>query len=516
MSTTEPTSTNPYVGPRSFQRGEHLYGRSQETLELLDLLIAGRIVLLHSTSGAGKTSLIEAALAPALENERFYVRPPLRVSMALGQIEAVDSSTNPHILSLLLSLEKGKPTDTQLPLAALAQMTLAEYLADGMEVGDDRDEVWFIDQFEEILTVDPLNRIAKEDFFRQVGTVLRNPQLWALFAMRSEFVSSLDPYLRPVPTRFRSKFRLELLSTERPRRAIQEPARADGVEFTDAAATKLINDLRVTRIQDASGRLVETPGPYIEPVQLQVVCHRLWESLPKGATHIAEDAVDSVGDVNAALGAYYQDRVHAIANTTGVPERAIRDWVEQLITAQGIRGQVLLDTTDNENLDNRAVWPLVDAHLVRAENRRGLTWFELAHDRLIEPVLRDNTEWRRVNLNTLQQRARLWEDQSHTDQLLLTGEELRAAEHWTSDPANQLLEYEEVFLAASQKAPSSGRDRGRGQIRSPPAATHQPAHGSRSYCGSCGRHRDRRTRRSRTSATSRTRPILCFPDTTDR
>ena len=37
---------NPYAGPRSFPRGEKLYGRQRETAELLDLLIAERIVLL--------------------------------------------------------------------------------------------------------------------------------------------------------------------------------------------------------------------------------------------------------------------------------------------------------------------------------------------------------------------------------------------------------------------------------------------------------------------------------------
>ena len=37
---------NPYPGPRSFQRGEKLYGRGRETAELLDLLIAERIVRL--------------------------------------------------------------------------------------------------------------------------------------------------------------------------------------------------------------------------------------------------------------------------------------------------------------------------------------------------------------------------------------------------------------------------------------------------------------------------------------
>ena len=39
MSQSEPRP-NPYVGPRSFQTGETIYGRDHELRELRDLLIA--------------------------------------------------------------------------------------------------------------------------------------------------------------------------------------------------------------------------------------------------------------------------------------------------------------------------------------------------------------------------------------------------------------------------------------------------------------------------------------------
>ena len=49
------------------------FGRDGELPELVDLLIAERIVLLFSPSGAGKTSLIQAALAAA-DGERGLSR----------------------------------------------------------------------------------------------------------------------------------------------------------------------------------------------------------------------------------------------------------------------------------------------------------------------------------------------------------------------------------------------------------------------------------------------------------
>jgi ABC-type lipoprotein export system ATPase subunit len=62
MSGLAPPVANPFVGPRAFRRGEPLYGRDNEMLDLVDLLIAERVVLVYSPSGAGKTSLIQAAL----------------------------------------------------------------------------------------------------------------------------------------------------------------------------------------------------------------------------------------------------------------------------------------------------------------------------------------------------------------------------------------------------------------------------------------------------------------------
>jgi hypothetical protein len=71
---------NPYVGPRAFRSGEDLPGRDFEIRELTDLLIAERITLLHAPSGAGKTSLNEAARrggrCRSCPRARYGSRPP--------------------------------------------------------------------------------------------------------------------------------------------------------------------------------------------------------------------------------------------------------------------------------------------------------------------------------------------------------------------------------------------------------------------------------------------------------
>ncbi len=448
----EPFRINPYVGPRSFRTGEKLYGRDREVEELLDLLIAERIVLLYSPSGAGKSSLVQAALIPRLEEEGFRVRPVMRVSQEAPAQNGWRRDVNRYIFSALLSLEEALPDELELPLDALAGLDLPAYLQRSAATDDEHSgEVLIFDQFEEILTVNPADHEIKAAFFAQVGQALRDRERWALFAMREDYIAGLDRYLRPIPTRLGNTFRLDLLEEAAARAAMQRPARRAGLDFTDAAALRLANDLRKVRVQRADGSTEETLGPYVEPVQLQVVCYRLWDGLPAEARQIVEADVEAVGNVDTALSDYYAERVASAARETGVSERAIRDWCErQLITGQGIRGQVLQGP--EQGLDRAAIQRLLDAYLVRAEKRRGATWFELAHDRLIEPVQKNNAAWREAHLSALQRQADLWEKQDRPDGLLLRSQALIDAERWAEANAAGLTETEHDFLDACRKA----------------------------------------------------------------
>ena len=465
MTTAAATRINPYVGPRSFRAGEALYGRDREVLELLDLVIAERIVLLYSPSGAGKTSLVQAALVPALEREGFVVRPMMRVGMEPPAGLPAESQVNRYVLSSLLSLEEGLAAAQQKPMAELAGTSFQEYLkpshtsAGGTNPGNStRDgstanEVLIFDQFEEILTVDPTDQAAKEVFFAQVGAVLRDRRRWALFSMREDYVAALDPYLRPIPTRLGNTYRLDLLGEQAAQQAVQQPAVKVGIDFTNAAARKLVDNLRRVRVQRTDGSIEEQLGPYVEPVQLQVVCSRLWDRLPENAAQVVEADIAGIGDVDTALADYYAERVAAAADKTGCRERDIREWCDtQLITEQGIRSQVLQAQDRSQGLDNNAIWALVDAHLVRAEKRRGATWFELAHDRLIGPVRANNARWFESNLSAVQRVASLWDKQSRPNGLLLRGPALVDGELWASAHASELTPVENDFLQACREA----------------------------------------------------------------
>ncbi len=109
---------------------------------------------------------------------------------------------------------------------------------------------------------------------------------------------------------------------------------------------------------------------------------------------------------------------------------------------------MLQEAGERAGLDDQAIRALIDTHLVRAESRRGAVWFELAHDRLIDPIRASNDAWYQVNLNAFQQQARLWQSQGRVPGYLLADEALAQAEHWAATQA-RLTDTEREYLEES-------------------------------------------------------------------
>jgi hypothetical protein len=428
---------NPYVGPRSFSNTETLYGRERELRILLDRLISERIVLLHAPSGAGKTSLVQAGLIPQLISEGFFIHPAIRINAEYPNelMSASDTAIdlrryNRYVFSTLLSLEENYKSGLRTKLNRLARLSMPDYLTlRSIEDQREEPEVLIFDQFEEILSLDHNDRQAKLTFFNQLRAVLKNRNRWALFVMRTDYVGALEPYAQIIPTYFSNTFHLELLGVKAALDAIQKPAKKAGVEFSDSAAQILVDDLRRVQVQGLDGSVQSQLGLYIEPVQLQVVCYRIWENKSASKTKITEKDLDEVGNVNQSLAGYYATSVEKCAQESGDTERDIRQWFNnKLITPEGTRSLVRVSVEKSEGLPNAVIRNLETTHLIRPEKRAGQTWYELAHDRLIEPIRTDNKKWFDTHLSLFQRQAHLWDEKGRGEGLLLRAKELEIAE----------------------------------------------------------------------------------------
>ena len=66
------------------------------------------------------------------------------------------------------------------------------------------------------------------EFLREVRSAMRDRGRSALFSMREDFIAQLDPYLHLVPTRFSTRYRLDLLGASAAEIAIRQPAEEAG------------------------------------------------------------------------------------------------------------------------------------------------------------------------------------------------------------------------------------------------------------------------------------------------
>jgi hypothetical protein len=455
---------NPYAGPNPFGEGQSLYGRDADVLTLKRLLRAERIVVLHSPSGAGKTSLLRSALIPKMGNDEDYdVLPLIRVGLTPPTDPSEAPRPNRYLSSTVLSLDLALPTEGPGQKPYTRSVTLQAYLEELRDLRGrkkaDAIQLLIFDQFEEIFTLDPTDEQAKHEFFAELGVALRDGRRAALFSMREEFLGDLSPYVHLLPTRLAHRYRLELLRPDGARDAIQKPAAEHGVRFDDAAVNGLVDNLRELRVS-RPGRAVEAvPGPYVEPVQLQVVCYSLWEKVigerfpgdhDAGLSIHEADLADG-GDVDTILGGYYARKVADVSHTSKTPEREIRAWIaEQLITPGGLRNQVLADRHTALGVPQGVITALVDARLVRAEERRGMTWYEITHDRLVGPIQQNNQQWFDRNATFLQLRLKAWLNHGRSDAALLRVDELILAEQIAAETGESHSKDERDYLERSR------------------------------------------------------------------
>lgn len=514
-------SANPFVGPRPFDQEDaaagRYHGREREARDLLALVTRERLVLFYSQSGAGKSSLLRASLVPALHELGFDVLPIARVSGAQPP-----STANPFLYNLILSLNAGLPPEQQAGAetlateraGGLAPMNLAAYLggapagaavteaaaagAPGIAPGappgaageDLAPTVLLIDQFEEIITAYPNRWEERRAFFEQLRDAMQQlPRLWVVLTLREEYVGPLEPYAELMPNRLRARYYMQRMGVEAALEAISKPAAAFGRPFAPGVAETLVDNLRRVRSPEGRSEL----GQYVEPVQLQVVCHRLWQqvtqgagaplaappAMPAGATAGAArgaaanpasppaiTAADlSLDSIDQALTWFYRDALAgslaaAAVIAAGVDESELRRWFDrEAITPGGIRNSVLRDEQSGRtgSLPNAAVDALLRRYILRADLRAGAAWVELVHDRFVEPIREDNAAWFPQHMHASQRQALLWRDAGRRPGLLLEGKLLAEAAQWAAAHPGALEPVDKEFLAACEREAASRR-----------------------------------------------------------
>lgn len=241
----------PYRGMSSFDgsQADRLYGRRADIGRLCEAIDQSiqqrgsadryfnkRLFFIYGPSGTGKTSLVSAGVLPALAGD-FHTVGPYRIS----------------------ELEKS--------------------FADYAQEANGKPCVIAIDQFEELWAES--DKVIPEDLSRKIngihGALNRHPNLVILLSFRQEYLAQMQELCEPME-KYLNRQVVRGLDKEAAEECIRGPAKERGIEYDQRLVKALVDGLATEENQlgeDGSKRA------YVEPVELQIVCERLWHELPE-------------------------------------------------------------------------------------------------------------------------------------------------------------------------------------------------------------------------------------------
>ena len=400
MSTTsESPSTNPYVGLRPFDLddSEDFFGRDRDARLLRLKIISAPLTLLYARSGLGKTSLLRVLTIPDLEkHENCRV-----IYLDAWSGEQPEKSLYDAIASVAADSGIADPTAGDPTLSELVRLALS---------ADDRTIVLVLDQFEEFL----VNHAGRLDPLRkQLASLVRSRDLnvRVVLALREEFLAALEPFREEILTLFQSTYRLEPLTPEGARDAIEQPATKRGAAFEEALVDRLLIDLSGRDAAADPNEVGAAPtSSAIDLPMLQLVCSRLWNEA--GAHHGSGAGLghyESVEGIDGILVRYIEsimprDRRSKLVSARILLPLAPASGLKQASSATDLADQTGLD----EKLISTELKRLEEHRILRSREFRQSKLFELQHDQLIgivRPWARDVVERDARRRRT---RKRLW------------------------------------------------------------------------------------------------------------
>jgi hypothetical protein len=404
-----PGTGNPFPGPKPYRwyQKDLFFGRGEEIEELTSLVLSTSAVLIYAQSGSGKSSLLEAGLGPSLEGLGYRVLKPVHCNQASLTLTNGEASTPPPNPFTEIVYR------TVLPEGALPQGGRdLEQLAASLRKSEGRKSTLLIlDQLEGIFANQALWR-ERSEFLAQLRRALdANPWLRTVLAIRSDYLANLLPHERELPGQMLIRCELESLGESAAREAIELAFERTDVSLADEEMNDVLDRLLSLDV-GPSGPPVR--GQYVNLIQLQILCRRLWQAkkaskakkanLGRRSDADAPDGSQVLQDSQVDLADYMQsfvsEEVANVARITQSDEGAVRRWLEdRLITPGGRRNVLLVDET--AGLPPNVLDELEEARLIEVEQRNQSRYAELTHDSMVAAVQESNRSWLRTR-----QRAR--------------------------------------------------------------------------------------------------------------
>ncbi|WP_326574716.1 WD40 repeat domain-containing protein [Streptomyces sp. NBC_00481] len=477
----------PYRGLAAFtpQDAEWFFGRERATAALVERIfeqIGSGPLMLVAPSGAGKSSLLNAGLVPALRRGDFPMpgaeRWPvvLLTPTARPLDELLERTAKAVGGDLGLTVEEVRDDPAAL-LDAVSAMSDEPPAAPGGRRPPPPRPVLIVDQFEELFTLcsDDEERRAFVRVLRALATTGPTQDTHApavvVLGVRADFTGSCLglPELTPVLTE--GLFVLEPMCVAELRESITRPAELAGVTLEPGLVPLLLRD---AGLRDEPGTALQGTAPTVgvgadetPSGALPLVSHALlatWQRRTDSALTV--DGYERAGGIQGAIA---RTAENVFARLYPAEQKTIRRILSRLVlvadgagaTRRRMSGAALMEQLGDADGAAAALDAFVRARLITMDSDT----IQITHEALLHawPRLRDWIHADRAGLLLHQQLAHAaaeWEREDRDPSALYRGTRLDTVRTWAdeSDGWSRLGPGEEAFLRASQ-AEEDGRRR---------------------------------------------------------
>jgi hypothetical protein len=395
------------------------FGRQHESNLLKAQVIASRLTVVYARSGIGKTSLLNAGLNQPLRDDGFL---PLMVRLNDPHKSVVDC-----ILDPMADLANRQSAE----IVEGSRRSLWHYFKTVEFWNEDilLKPVLILDQFEELFTLRDLSDRA--NLLQELGHLIRGdapcgdgeklsdslllldrhqeltmtaPTIHVILSLREDFLGLLDEASDYMPSILSNRFRLRPLSMAAAYEALSAPSQLSNVAFASREFT--IDDLLqkeiLSFITDEAPKMAFRVEQ-IEPFQLQLICQQIEEHVIRRQQQDPSCNFVSMQDIGGretlkkGMRNFYARVVSHCCDNVGayvgifrrsLIKKRVRNLCSmQLISTEGRRLSIDEDSLLSRfRIPRQVLTSLVQARLLRSDQRGGTIYYELSHDTLAEEV----------------------------------------------------------------------------------------------------------------------------------
>lgn len=419
MKTSERIYRYPGIKPFTRDQENIFFGREEDGKKLLALILLEKLTVLFAKSGYGKSSLLNACIAPALERENKGKRPRYIPVFIRFNVWEAERGANRNWFDRFLT-----HFDNKVPIQNLELYQKFDFLPKTLwgeikrrHPGNNVIYVFIFDQFEEFFS---FPQEQKTQFEQQIAELLyadipsfldqwegelasadanilyKKIEAKVVFSIRSDRLGELHRMKNSLPAILHKRYELTALLPEQAREAIEKPAKLSGnfstppYTFTPSFFEFLILELAF----DASGYMTG-----VEAFQLQIIAQNIENRVLNGQVNgLSEEGKplvqrEDLPPLDNIYSQYYQSKIEELP-----PEKQLlaRRVVEEGMLFEDQEGNARRVPQDgdllkqNHGADQELLNALENSFLLRKEaNAMGGYNYELSHDQLIKPILEE-------------------------------------------------------------------------------------------------------------------------------